>query len=146
MKIQNHLYEIKIHSVVDGDTLKINGLDHGFGLWGFTSRGRTKSGKVRHYSIRIAGINAPETRRGWWSKNLTDEEIRKELDAGKIAKAFLKNLADKAKKAFLNSHRSGADNFGRLLGDAIFLFDDGSFVDAGAVMLQEGLVLPYEES
>lgn len=140
-----HLYEIKIISVVDGDTVKISGLDHGFGLWGFKTRGKTTTGRPIHYSIRIAGINTPETRRGWWSKTLSESEISSEIKKGKYAKWYLNDLWESSEKAYLRSHLAGADNFGRLLGDVILLMKDGTMVDVGARMIELKLAEPFKK-
>jgi len=96
--MDNYIYEIEINKITDGDTISLKKISLGFGIWAFTSRGRTKTGKLRRYSIRIAGINTPETRRGWWSKGLSEEKIKEEITNGKKAKAFLIDLVSRAKK------------------------------------------------
>lgn len=143
--MDNYLYEIEINKVTDGDTISLKKVSLGFGVWAFTSRGRTKTGKIRRYSIRIAGINTPETRRGWWTKGLTEETVEKEIKKGKKAKEFLKDLVARAQKTYLRSHRAGADNFGRLLADVILIMEDGEVIDVGTTMLKKRLAKKYKK-
>jgi endonuclease YncB( thermonuclease family) len=143
--VDNYLYEINIRKVSDGDTISIDRLGLGFGIWAFTSRGRTKTGKTQYYSIRIAGINTPETRRGWWTKKLTEKKVLQEIVAGKKAKQFLIDLVAKSKKAYIRSHLAGSDNFGRLLGDVILVMEDGEQVDVGTIMLKKKHAKVYKK-
>jgi endonuclease YncB( thermonuclease family) len=143
--IDNYLYEIDIRKVSDGDTISAGRIRLGFGVDAFTSRGKTKTGKTRYYSIRIIGINTPETRRGWWCKGLSEEKIKEEITNGKKAKAFLIDLVSRAKKTYIRSHRAGADNFGRLLGDVILVMEDGQQIDVGTIMLKEKLAKIYKK-
>ena len=107
-----YTYKAKIERVVDGDTVDAL-VDLGFDTWK----------KVR---IRMAGINAPESR----TRDL--EEKKK----GLAAKARLKELL-KSKKIILQSH--GVGKYGRCLGE-LFVED----VNINQQLIKEGHAVEYD--
>ena len=141
-------YKINVRRVVDGDTIEIAGLDIGFGCVMFQQKGRSNSGKPTYYSIRIFGINTPETRRGTWAKGLTEEETELAISRGHAAKDYVNMLImNDAKAVYFKSCSHGPDNFGRLLGEVFVEIDNGvetAVHNVGDLLIERKLAKPYE--
>lgn len=104
--------------VVDGDTLKSNGIDLGFDL-------------AIGNSIRLWGINTPESR-------TSDKEEKKR---GLAAKARLKELVGSREIIIVSK---GADKYnGRHLGVAFAKQDDGSWLNLNQQLVKEGHAKEY---
>ena len=141
----SELYTYKLVNVIkvsDGDTLSHGGIDLGFGTHIMVQKGRTKTGKPTYYSIRFYGVNAPETRRGWWSKGLSEEEIASEIEAGKEAKAWVTDMVESADEVRIRSMARGPDNFGRLLA-VVYVVKDDVIINLCERLLELGLAKPY---
>lgn len=137
--MDKYVYQISVRRVIDGDTLEIDGLDLGFGCRLFGHRGVTSSGKKKYFSVRLRGINAPESRRGWWSKGLEEEEIEAEIARGREARRFVRDVIKSAVEVLFRSAKSGPDNFGRLLGDVEVVLEGGERQDVADLMIKLGL-------
>jgi micrococcal nuclease len=110
-----YTYEItKVRRVIDGDTIEVT-VDLGFSIF-------------HNITVRLLGINAPETR----TKDL-DEKAR-----GLEAKDFLRIYMDDNKDAFMTIESAALDGFGRSLGN---VFVDGE--NLSELMLREGYAVPY---
>lgn len=110
-----YTYRCIINKVVDGDTVDVD-IDLGFGIW------------LRDERVRIAGIDAPETR----TRDL--EEKKFGIAATERAKEL---LPVGSKQTLLSKDFKG--KFGRILGD--FKLDDATFSET---MLKENHALPYK--
>ncbi|MAG27714.1 hypothetical protein CMI47_19455 [Candidatus Pacearchaeota archaeon] len=107
-------YNAKLIRIVDGDTLDAM-IDIGFDVWV----------KKR---IRLAGINAPESR----TRDLEEKKL------GLKAKSRLAEVLDEANNEFrIISH--GVGKYGRCLGE-IFIGD----VSVNSQLLEEGIVRKYK--
>lgn len=137
--MDKYVYRISVRRVIDGDTLEIDGLDLGFGCRLFGQRGETSSGKKKYFSVRLLGVNAPECRRGWWSKGLQDEEIDGEIARGREARRFVRGVVTGAVEVLFRSAKSGPDNFGRLLGDIEVVLEGGERQNLADLLLKIGL-------
>jgi len=93
-------YRVEVLRVVDGDTVDVD-VDLGFSTW------------LREQRIRLAGIDAPESR--------TKDDMEKLY--GQLSKKFLSEILQDA-TVVLQSH--GRGKFGRILGT---LFVDGKDVN-----------------
>ena len=112
-----YTYEIvKVRRIIDGDTIDVT-VDLGFNIF-------------HNITVRLLGINAPETR----TRDL--EEKAKGLEA----KDFLRIYMDDNKDSFMTIESSNLDSFGRSLGD---VFVDGENISE--LMLREGHATPYEK-
>jgi endonuclease YncB( thermonuclease family) len=110
-------YEIvNVRRVVDGDTLDVT-VDLGFSIF-------------HNITIRLLGINAPETR----TRDL--EEKAKGLEA----KDFLRIFMDDNKDSSMMLESSELDSFGRSLG---IVYVDGENISD--LMLREGHAVPYDK-
>ena len=108
-------YRCVIVRIVDGDTVDVD-IDLGFGVW------------LKNERVRIAGIDAPETR----TRDL--EEKRFGLEAA----ARAEELLPVGSKQILNS-KDFKGKFGRILGD--FKIGDTTFAQT---MLVEGHAEVYK--
>ena len=113
-----YFYTATIERVLDGDTVDVD-LDLGFDV---STRKR----------VRIAGINAPETR-------TRDKAVK---IRGIEAKNMLIHLNDLfGPTIFLASH--GVGKYGRVLGDVWFHVDKVHWINTAQLMVGEGLATPY---
>ena len=111
-----YIYEItKVRRVVDGDTIDVT-VDLGFSIF-------------HNVTVRLLGINAPETR----TKDL------KEKARGFEAKDFLRIYLDDNRYSFMSMESDKLDGFGRSLAH---VFVDGE--NLSELMLREGHANPYE--
>jgi micrococcal nuclease len=109
-----YTYKIKeVLKIVDGDTLDII-ISVGFDIY-------------LQQRIRLAGINAPET------KTLNEEEKRKGLES----KEWLKNRVTN-KSLVIRTIKE--EKYGRMLGH---IYVDGSKTSINEEMIQLGLAVPY---
>jgi len=116
--MQQNEYDVKVISVVDGDTVDVD-IDLGFGV------------TLTDERVRIMGIDTPESR--------TRDKIEKKF--GLAAKARLKELMKKGAKLITTEDRKGEDmkgKFGRILGD--FKVDGKLVTD---IMVEEGHAVAY---
>tara|TARA_R110000824_G_scaffold144832_6_gene312907 strand:+ start:343 stop:810 length:468 start_codon:yes stop_codon:yes gene_type:complete len=154
----SELYTYKIDKVIDvkdGDTISISGVDLGFGTHILTEKGTTKpskrypQGKVQYYSVRFAGIDTPESKKGWWVKKRglvgNEKAIQKEITAGKKAKAFTKQMIDEAREVRIKTLSRGPDNFGRFLAVVYVVNLDGDVINLCEELLKRGLAKVYKK-
>lgn len=111
-----YTYQItKVRRVIDGDTIDVT-VDLGFNIF-------------HNITVRLLGINAPETR----TKDL-GEKVK-----GLEAKDFLRIYMDDNRDSFMTLESSNLDSFGRSIG---IIFVDGE--NLSGLMLREGHAVPYE--
>lgn len=108
-------YKCIVKRVVDGDTINVD-IDLGFSTW------------LKDVSVRVLGINAPETR--------TKDSIEK--IAGLKTKARVEELLPEGSEVIVNTVID-KEKFGRILGD--FLIDGRESL--GHILLAEGLAQSY---
>ena len=106
-------YRVEVLRVVDGDTVDVD-VDLGFSIW------------LREQRIRLAGIDAPESR--------TKDDVEKLY--GQLSKKFLTEILQNA-TVVLQSHGKG--KFGRILGT---LIADGK--DVNKEMVAAHQAVPYD--
>ena len=137
-------YKFKLKRVVDGDT--VDGIiDLGFNIY-------------HHARIRLADINAPETR---LQKSITNKKARaKEKEKGLFAKKrllqLLKDGASQPEGLFIKTHLDKKGKYGRVLGEILYIYardlhnanpNSDPWIGWRSVnhqMLSEGLVEPYK--
>jgi len=154
----SELYTYRINKVIevkDGDTMSISGVDLGFGTHILIRKGTSKpskrypEGKVHYYSVRFAGIDTPESKKGWWVKKrgLVGDEaaIQKEIEAGLKAKAFTKEMIEQAREVRIKTMSRGPDNFGRILAIVWVVTADGDVVNLCEELLKRGLAKVYKK-
>tara|TARA_R100000152_G_C6667765_1_gene104919 strand:- start:93 stop:449 length:357 start_codon:yes stop_codon:yes gene_type:complete len=113
-----YTYKAKLDRVVDGDTIDVN-IDLGFDI-------------SVHKRVRLAGINAPESR----TKDL--EEKKK----GLASKARLMELLDKG-DLVVESKELG--KYGRVIGDLTIYPDDlGLPININETLIEEGHAVEYD--
>jgi|TARA_R100001463_G_scaffold63172_7_gene116169 micrococcal nuclease len=113
-----YTYKAKLDRVVDGDTIDVN-IDLGFDI-------------SVHKRVRLAGINAPESR----TKDL--EEKKK----GLASKARLIELLDKG-DLVVESKELG--KYGRVIGDLTIYPDDlGLPININETLIEEGHAVEYD--
>jgi micrococcal nuclease len=108
-------YKCEIERIVDGDTI-VCSIDLGFGTW------------LKNVSVRILGINAPETR----TKDLIEKE------SGLKTKARVEQLLPVGSTVVVRTVID-KEKFGRILGD--FLINGKESL--GHILLAEGLAKSY---
>ena len=145
----------KIISVTDGDTIKFSGIQLGFGTHILVEKGRTKptkrnpEGTIQYYSVRFAGVDTPESKRGWWIKKRglvgCEQAIQKEINAGKEAKAFTKKMIESAKEVRIRTLSRGPDNFGRFLAIVWVVTPEGETINLCEELLKRGLAKVYKK-
>ena len=143
---------VRVIDVKDGDTFSFSGCDLGFGTHILVEKGRTKpskrypEGKIEYYSIRFAGVDTCETRRGkWWTKGLSESRILSDIAKGLEAKAWVKEQIESAREVRIKSLRRGPDNFGRLLAVVYVVNKDGDVINLCEELLKRGLAKVYEK-
>ena len=109
----DYIYKAKIVRVIDGDTLEMM-VDLGFSVW-------------INQSLRLYGINAPETR--------TKDPVEKA--AGLVSKQWLQDQVSAAKDVQLKS--ISVDKYGGRFDGILYL--DGR--DINKEMLDKGLAKPF---
>ena len=113
-----YTYKAKLDRVVDGDTIDVN-IDLGFDI-------------SVHKRVRLAGINAPESR----TRDL--EEKKK----GLASKARLIELLDKG-DLVVESKELG--KYGRVIGDLTIYPDDlGLPININETLIEEGHAVEYD--
>jgi micrococcal nuclease len=103
-------YKFKVNRIIDGDT--VDGIiDLGFGVH-------------LHERVRLAGINAPETRLQKKIKNLKKRKAEKEL--GLKAKARLKELITEGQRQpeglYIETFLDKKGKYGRVLGNIKYVY------------------------
>lgn len=138
-------YKFKLTKVIDGDT--VDGIiDLGFGI-------------CLRERIRLAGINAPETRLQTSIKNIKDRYAEK--DKGLKAKSRLKELLKIGSKQpeglIIETFLDNKGKFGRILGDIKYIYakdlhnyqlNSKPWVGWKSIshqLLEENLVKPYNK-
>ena len=112
-----YIYNAELDRVVDGDTVHAL-VDLGFSTW-------------KRVSIRLAGIDAPETR----TRDLEEKRM------GLLAKERVIELLQENGGKF-RLHSLGVDKYGRCLGE-IFLDSLGEDTSLQQILLNEGLATFY---
>jgi endonuclease YncB( thermonuclease family) len=154
----SELYTYRVNRVVDvkdGDTFSFEGICLGFGTQILMRKGKTKpskrypEGKVQYYSVRFAGIDTPESKKGWWIKKRglvgNEKAIEAEITAGKKAKAFTKQMIGEAREVRIKTLSRGPDNFGRFLAVVYVVNLDGDVINLCEELLKRGLAKVYKK-
>jgi micrococcal nuclease len=112
-----YTYKAKVLRVIDGDTIVVD-IDLGFYCWLFNQ------------SIRLAGIDAPETR----TKNSLEKE------AGLLAKSFVEDYIKPGDMVVVTTIFDKTEKFGRILGT--ITTENG--LNINQALLDENLVVAYD--
>lgn len=146
---------VKIIKVKDGDTFSFSGIDLGFGNHTLIQKGRTKpskrypKGKIQYWSVRFAGIDTPESKRGWWIKKRglvgNEKAIQKEIKAGLKAKAWVQEQIEMAREVRIRTLSSGPDNFGRFLAVVWVVDMNGNVINLCEELLKRKLARVYKK-
>ena len=107
---------IKITKVVDGDTVDVL-IDLGFGV-------------SYHQRVRLAGIDAPESR----TRNLEEKRL------GLESKEYLKHRIESCNSVVIRTEKDDTGKFGRILG---WLFLDGDPESINHEMIRLGYAWVY---
>ena len=119
MSAEPFVYNVILDRVIDGDTIKVASIDLGFSV------------SLQNRSIRIAGIDTPESRIN--TKKYPERIKEKEL--GLLAKQKLKDwLVGKVK---IKSY--GPDKYGRILADVFC--EEGNVAD---LLKEQNLAVDYD--
>lgn len=97
-----YTYRATVRRIIDGDTIDCD-VDMGFRAWRMGER------------FRLAGINAPETRRpnGYRTANPEQAAMHiQQVEAGRAAKSFVENLIPIGSQITIQT-QPDPDNFGR---------------------------------
>jgi len=112
-------YRTKVVRIVDGDTVDVD-IDLGFGVW------------LRKERIRLLGIDTPESR--------TRDKVEKKY--GLAAKAFLKKTLGTS--PILKTTKDGKGKFGRILGEFLIDFDDGTRINVNQFLVDNYHAVQYQ--
>ena len=107
---------IEITKVVDGDTVDVL-IDLGFGV-------------SYHQRVRLAGIDAPESR----TRNLQEKKL------GLESKEYLKHRIESCNSVVIKTEKDDTGKFGRILG---WLFLDGDPESINHEMIRSGYAWVY---
>ena len=114
--------------IIDGDTLAID-ISLGFDVW-------------TRQTLRLAGVDAPETRRGPWCDGLDEGAIQAKILLGHRATDRLRQLIDGLGETFvIHTMKDATEKFGRYL--VVIPVGDSSETVA-SVLLRENLAVPYD--
>ncbi len=116
-------YKCIINRIIDGDTVDVD-IDLGFDFW------------LRNQRIRLAGIDAPETR----TRDL-NEKAR-----GMLSKEFVESVLVVNQTAILRTTEyNNTGKYGRIIGDfEVYNPKINSWEMLTAMMLTEGYAVPYK--
>jgi micrococcal nuclease len=112
-------YRVEIVKVIDGDTVDVN-IDLGFGVW------------MKNERVRLYGIDTPESR-------TTDKA---EKIYGNIAKQYLKDSLKKGVPV-LRTHKDKSGKYGRILGEMLYINEEGEMININQVMIEKHLAVAY---
>lgn len=112
-------YNALVTEVYDGDTITVD-IDLGFNVW------------VRGEKIRLYGIDAPELTGSTREAGLkTRDRLRAMIAGRKVQIQTIKNSKDQDKKG----------KYGRYLAQVLYRDETGEVVNAGTVLVAEGLAV-----
>ena len=112
-------YRVEIVRVIDGDTVDVN-IDLGFGVW------------MKKERVRLYGIDTPESR--------TRDKVEKIY--GNIAKQYLKDSLKKGVPV-LRTHKDKAGKYGRILGEMLYINEEGEMININQDMIKKNLAVEY---
>ena len=112
-------YRVEIVKVIDGDTVDVN-IDLGFGVW------------MKKQRIRLFGIDTPESR----TRDLEEKKY------GNIAKQYLKDSLKKGTPV-LRTHKDKSGKYGRILGEMLYINEEGEMININQVMIEKHLAVAY---
>ena len=118
-------YSFKLTRVIDGDTIE-GMIDLGFGI-----HARKK--------IRLAGINAPETKLQRSIKNVIERDKEKQM--GLMAKAKLKDLL-RGQKITIKTELDKTGKFGRVLG-TLYTHENDNPLNINEYLVSHGYATEY---
>ncbi|MYD92464.1 MAG: thermonuclease family protein [Chloroflexi bacterium] len=115
-------YGCQIVRVYDGDTVTVD-IDLGFGVW------------LRNRSVRVGGIDTPELR----TRNAREKVF------GYKARDRMRELLPVGSRQVMRTYTPKPDKYGRVLGNFVIEFDDGSGTTelASEVLIEERLAVAY---
>jgi len=115
-----YTYNVVIDRVVDGDTIDVH-IDLGFDCW------------LRHQRVRLAGIDAPESR----TKDLLEKKF------GLITKGVVEAWCKPGAKVVMATQLRGREKFGRILGTIFFEGDGGNCINLNHFLIENRHAVKY---
>lgn len=123
-----YYYGATMVRVIDGDTFEVK-FDYGRKL------------NIEVETLRLHPHNACETKRGSWTRGLSEREIKRQIKLGRAARELARDVLRPGTRVLLRTYRDKDGNFGRLLA-AVFWDNGGETSDWGEVIHGLGWTRP----